>query len=113
MNKAIALLLFCASYAWAGESALSGYNINIHVTRSRLVSEPRSIGPDQVLDVTINGMKYELDSASGPNALLALGDYKAKLVKDEHKSPYDTLQVYEILLPDGKTRKFEVVGQSE
>jgi hypothetical protein len=44
---------------------------------------------------------------------LALGDYKAKLVKDEHESAYDSYQVYEFLLPDKKTRKFVVVGQSE
>jgi hypothetical protein len=44
---------------------------------------------------------------------LALGDYKAKLVKDEHKKTYESLQEYEFLLPDKKTRKFSVVGQTE
>ena len=45
--------------------------------------------------------------------LLVLGDYKAKLVKDEHRTTYDSYQVYEFLFPDGKTRKFQVVGQIE
>jgi len=44
---------------------------------------------------------------------LALGDYKAKLVRDEHKTSYESAQVYEFLFPDKKTRRFEVVGQSE
>jgi hypothetical protein len=45
--------------------------------------------------------------------LLALGDYKAKLVKDEHKTTYGSNQVYEFLFPDKKTRQFTVVGQTE
>jgi hypothetical protein len=47
----------------------------------------------------------------GP-AVIALGDYKARLVTDEHNA-YEFTQVYEFLLPDGKTRKFGVVGTSE
>ena len=67
----------------------------------------------QVLNVVINGKKYELMSSSVKNVLLALGDYKAKLVQDEHKTAYDSLQVYEFLFPDRRVRKFEVVGQME
>jgi DNA topoisomerase VI subunit A len=44
---------------------------------------------------------------------LTLGDYKARLVKDEHWGTYDSLQVYELLFPDRKTRKFMLVGQME
>ena len=47
------------------------------------------------------------------NALLALGDYKAKLVRDDHRSAYDSFQVYEFLFADNKTRKFEVIGMTE
>jgi hypothetical protein len=51
---------------------------------------------------------------SGPaNALLALRDYKAKLLKDEHKTTYDSYQTYEFLFADKKTRGYIVVGQSE
>jgi hypothetical protein len=46
-------------------------------------------------------------------ALLALGDYKAKLVQDQHKSAYESSQAYEFLFPDNTTRKFTVVGRSE
>lgn len=59
----------------------------------------------QLLTVTIDGRKYEIESIAAANALFALGDYKAKLVKDDHTSAYDSWQVYEILLPGGKTRK--------
>jgi hypothetical protein len=44
---------------------------------------------------------------------MALGDYKAKLVKDEHETVYDSVRVYEFLFVDKKTRKFDVIGQSE
>ena len=45
--------------------------------------------------------------------LLALGDYKAKLVQDVHKTTYESSQAYEFLFPDKKTRRFFVVGQTE
>jgi hypothetical protein len=114
MYRVIAWFLFfvSASSLWAG-TIDSGYNVAVHVISSRLIVEAQCIGRSQLLAVTINGKNYELESGCGFAALFALGDYKAKLVKDEHKSAYDALQVYEILLPDNKTRKFEVVGQSE
>jgi hypothetical protein len=77
-----------------------------------MVLEGNTIASNQRLEVTIDGKKYEL-RARGINALLALGDYKAKLVRDEHRSPYDSYQVYEFLFPDKKTRRFEVVGHWE
>ena len=51
--------------------------------------------------------------------LLRLGDYKAKLLPDDSSiSPnppadYEYQRKYEFLLPDGKTRKFLVMGESE
>jgi hypothetical protein len=38
----------------------------------------------QSLGVIIDGKRYELESLGAPNALLMLGDYKARLVKDQH-----------------------------
>ncbi len=68
----------------------------------------------QRLNVIIGGKKYELvGGPTNPYAVLALGDYMAKLVKDEHKTTYDSYQIYEILFPDHKTHKFAVVGQTE
>jgi hypothetical protein len=65
------------------------------------------------LGVVIDGKNYNLQSEIALYFLLALGDYKAKLVKDEHKTTYDSLQIYEFLFPDNKTRRFVVIGQSE
>ena len=65
-----------------------------------------------MLHVVIDGKKYELQSVFDMGGVLALGDYKAKLVKDEHRGS-DSLQVYEFLFPDKKTRQFRVVGLTE
>jgi hypothetical protein len=51
--------------------------------------------------------------ANATGTIFAIGDYEAKLVKDERKTTYDPIQVYEFLFADKKTRKFEVVGQTE
>lgn len=64
------------------------------------------------MDVVIQGKKYELRSELSLGKLLVLGNYKAKLVKDDHPTAYDSSQVYEFLFPD-KTRPYVVVGQSE
>jgi hypothetical protein len=64
------------------------------------------------LNVVIDGKKYEL-RAYGVNKLLSLGDYKAKIARDERKNGYDSVQFYEFLFPDQKVRRFEVVGQTE
>jgi hypothetical protein len=105
------VLLFCA-LAWAGSSPNPAeYSVNIHVSASRMV--PESGARFQRLNVVIDAKKYELVSDDVPNMLLALGDYKAKLVKDEHKVTYESYRAYEFLFPDQKTRKFIVVGQTE
>jgi len=109
----VILLLFCA-LAWAGTNPnLAEYTINVHVNRSRMVHRGGSAVTVQKLDVVIDGKKYELESDFPVNALLSLGDYQAKLAKDEHRSAYDARQIYEFLFPDNKTRKFIVVGQTE
>jgi hypothetical protein len=66
------------------------------------------------LSVTIDGKRYELESLDTPNALLMLGDYKARLLKDQQGAgTYDSWRVYEFLFPDNRKRQFVVVGQSE
>jgi hypothetical protein len=89
------------------------YAVNVHVSSSSVVLESHAVNSQQQVSVVIDGKRYELRSEIATSALLALGDYKAKLVQDEHKTAYDSVQVYEFLLPDGKTRKFGVVGQTE
>jgi hypothetical protein len=102
------LLLSCA-FAWAGATPNpADYAVNIHVSSSRIAAHGQ-----QKLNVVIDGKNYQLESYGAFNSLLALGDYKAKLVKDEHKATHDSLRVYEFLFPGQKTRKFNVVGQTE
>jgi len=106
----LAILLFLSAHAWAGEIPNPAeYSINVHVSSSSI---DLNVGT-QALDVVIDGKKYELRSVLPMNRVLALGDYKAKLVQDQHKTTYDSFQVYEFLFRDKKTRKFEVVGQTE
>jgi hypothetical protein len=105
--------LLCSVFCWAGPAA-SDYNINVHVNATRMVRDTRSPAHHQSLIVTIDGKKYELESLDLPNSLLMLGDYKAKLAKDQHwGGPYDSYRVYEFLFPDNKKRQFLVVGESE
>jgi hypothetical protein len=66
----------------------------------------------QMLHVVIDGKKYERQSVLEMGGVLALGDYKAKLVKDQPRGS-DSLQVYEFLFPDKKTRQFRVGGLTE
>jgi hypothetical protein len=113
MNKLpLAILLLISTFTWAADPDPVDYTINVHVTTSRLVLEGTAIARTQVLNVTIDGKKYELEGGA-VNVLLALGNYKAKVVKDEHKTAYDSSRTYEFLFPDQKTRKFEVIGQTE
>lgn len=105
----LAILLFLSAHAWATDNPNSAeYAVTIHVSSSNL-----AVGGRQDLSVVIDEKKYELLCECATGTILALGDYKAKLFKDEHKTAYDSIQVYEILFADKKTRRFEVVGQTE
>jgi hypothetical protein len=86
------------------------YPITVHVSSSYYIGSV--ISHAQGLDVVIDGRKYALRGTMDV-ALVAIGDYKAKLVKDVHKTTYESYQEYELLFPDKKTSKFVVVGQSE
>src|ERR1700722_18666708 len=102
------VLLFSA-VAWAADPNPAEYTINVHVSSSRMVMNA-SPAFSQALGVVSEGDDL---LATNPNPLLALGDYKEKLVKDGHRTAYDSFQVYEFLFPDKKIRKFTVVGVTE
>jgi hypothetical protein len=105
-RAALVVLLLLGTLAPAARTP-DEYPINVHATSSYFLA-----GGLQGLDVVVDGRKYQL-SGVPRGGLLALGDYKAKLVKDEHQTAYESNQEYEFLFPDKKTRKFSVVGQSE
>jgi hypothetical protein len=110
----VVLLLSACSFA-ANKPNTADYNVNVHVSASSLA------GPDSsypFLNVIIDGKNYQLLgdgrlANSKAYELLTLGDYKARLVTDQHSSAYESWQAYEFLFPDGRTFKFNVVGVSE
>lgn len=107
MKKITIAMLFFSVLACVAETPNPAeYTVNIHVSSSSM--DPHG---DQLLDVVINGKKYELQSEVPIRRLLTLGDYKAKLVTNR-KSAYESYEVYEFLFPD-KTRRYEVVGQTD
>jgi hypothetical protein len=118
-KAALAVLLFCTIAVAAPKP--DDYPVKIQVVSSHWVMAPAIlVGPQavQMLEVLIDGRKYELAAPAATDAnlqagvtLLALGDYKAKLVQDLRKTTYESSQAYEFLFPDNKTRKFFVVGQ--
>jgi hypothetical protein len=110
-----AFLLFFSVSVWAAPQQKSDeYNVNVHVTGSRMVLHGDSSLHYQYLNVTIDGKKYELSSIRAFEQLLMLGDYKARLVTDDHaKGNYEGWRVFEFQFPDKKTRRFTVVGQLE
>jgi hypothetical protein len=106
--KSAALIFMLLLIPLAGATTdPTDYPVTVHVSSSRFLWNTGVLEVDAVID----GKKYLL---VGPyNGVLSPGDYKAKLVKDEHKTSYDTKQTYEFLFPDNKTRNYDVVGQSE
>jgi hypothetical protein len=95
-------------YGPAASPAADSYPVAVHVSASENPESGRT-----VLDVTLDGKKYELTSLFKQDGLLIPGDYKAKLFASDTKKSYEVNQLYELLLPDGKTAKYAVSGVSE
>jgi hypothetical protein len=89
------------------------FPVKVHVVFSRYV---QSVSYQQI-EALIDGERVELTGIS--RGVLALGDYPARITPKVHvpKNPntYDVYRGYEFLMPDGKTRTYQVtaVGQSE
>ncbi len=117
MKQLLFLFLLFSIPAWAASapSTSKNYPVKVHVSSSLYYEEPWGKYGQAVLQlhVTIDGKKYVVEDIAGRSRLLALGDYPARLIKDVHPTPYKFSQTYKFLFPDGKTRKFVVVGQSE
>jgi hypothetical protein len=113
-NRFLIIVLLFSGAVWAASPKPAEYNITVHVSASRAVKHSENAPRYQLLAVTINGKKYELESVLGVREVLMLGDYKARLVTDGHgKGEYDSRQVYEFQFSDKWTREYEVVGQME
>ena len=97
-----------------------GYDVTVHVSESRIGTDcgvyhgGSSCKSVQQITALIGGEKYELESETFfPKGIVALGDYKAKLVEDQQKPTHEFTRAYELMFPDQSTRKFRVTGQAE
>ncbi|MGD0096344.1 MAG: hypothetical protein ABSB60_07610 [Terracidiphilus sp.] len=94
------------------------YTIVIHVQSSRMAPDCRVGGNGFCgwylsLNVLIDGKKYELANSGASFELLRVGDYKARIVKEDTMKLYEISRTYEFLFADGSTRDFFVAGESE
>ena len=105
MKHALAVLFLCSALAWAADAP--DFNLNAHVSSSRMVLERGGGAHYQKVQAVIDGKKYELESITATNTLLLPGDYKARIVKDHHASDYDVWRVYK------KARQFLMIGVLE
>ncbi|MGD0736350.1 MAG: hypothetical protein ABR976_14450 [Terracidiphilus sp.] len=120
-NVILAMLLLAPALVSADKPKPNAvdYTIAVHVQSSRIINICSDVtggssvcGLEQQLTVTIDGKKYVLQSGWVKD-LLRVGDYKAKIVKDESQHPYEYTRVYEFLFPDNQTRQYTVTGESE
>jgi hypothetical protein len=111
MKLLFCMVLSCGSFAFAAPNpSPSDYNVNVHVIESKTESFYDGVLRylRQQVVVVIDGYKYQLEAPT-PGGVLALGDYKARLTEKQGNG-YDILRTYTFLLPDGKTRGFELSG---
>lgn len=97
------------------------YTLTVHVASEELGADGPS--PAMTLHVVVNGENFEL-IGNAPMAnvkvigalhlgLIPLGDYKAMLTKGKYDPAYLRFDSYDLLMPDGKSLTFRVIGQSE
>jgi hypothetical protein len=114
------LAMFLVAVPLSGQAA-ADYTTGVHVTASRIGSDcgevskgTSSCRATQMLEAAVDGKKYELRSETIlQKGVVALGDYKAKLVSDKQKPTHEFTREYDLMFPDGSTRKFSVIGQME
>jgi hypothetical protein len=115
------LLWLLPAAAFAGDKQPANpadYTITVHVEASyaRSSSSNGLYFPYQRLKAVINGKNVELTGGTGAtlSGVLALGDYKAKVVPTPHAPKvargYVVYLTYEFLFPDGKTEQYAITG---
>jgi hypothetical protein len=105
-------LILPSTFVWAKTSAVD-YPVDVHVSADHILSDCGSSNcfyTLEILETTIDGKKYELQEAASKKGLLPLGDYRGRPIQSKHPKGLDA---YELLLPDGTTQQFTVVGQQE
>lgn len=118
----VAVLLFSLTTAIHAQK-VEDYPLTAHVSRTGIILLPAGEGnaPYTCVEATIEGRKLTLASNSfaatrslrSKSIAMKIGDYKAKILKDEPINAAQYTREYEFLLPDGKKLEFEVIGESE
>ena len=125
MPRLFAILILLSSVSMFAQEAKPNpddYAITVHVRSSRLAtfcggvsSGSSSCSANQQLSVEIDGKTYDLTSQDlyAHVALLRAGNYKARILKEDIKRTFEYSRTYELLFPDGSTRKYRVTGEYE
>ena len=119
MKLSLFLLMFVAP-SFAFSQGKGDYTIPVHVSESHIglscntTKGTSSCKSTQVLTAQVEGNKYQLESETFfSKGLVALGDYYAKLSDHKEKSTKEFTRSYDLMFPDGSTRTFNVIGQTE
>lgn len=114
MKRTILGLLFLTApfVVFAEKPNPADFTLNVHVLSSAQVIQPSYGGESssQVLEVTIDGLPMQLTELFR-KWLLTPGDYRARVMppfKGDGAKPYDVDRTYELLMPDGSTRKYQL-----
>jgi len=118
MRIAVLLLLLCGCsalmaqkqrYSQSSKSAEAlQYPLLVHVAHARLMGQPISV---LHLDAVIDGKTVELEA--GATSLLHIGEYQARLLKDDEGKSGWFSKSYELLFTDGTKVIFSEVAESE
>jgi hypothetical protein len=101
----LAVLFFTPSALFAATKPNpADYTLTVHVQCSF------THGLNERIVVDLEGKQMELSAVAAASLPLALGDYKARLLKDTSPDSYEVGRRYELLFPDGKIRAFYVTG---
>jgi hypothetical protein len=118
----VLILAATAARAEKGKPNPAEYTVDIQVQSSRM--EPVCDDVTNVthtcywmqdLGVTLAGKRFDLRGNLMPKNpyVLKLGDYKAKVVKEDNTKSYGYSVSYQVLFPDGAVAEYEVVGISQ
>jgi hypothetical protein len=115
------LLSSASMFAQEAKPNPNDYKVNVRVRSSLLAfmcggvsMGSSSCSSNQQLKVEIDGKTYDLLSQDHSHvALLRTGNYKARLLKEDTKLAHEYTRTYELLFPNGDTRKYRVTGEYE
>ena len=128
MKRLLPLVLAISSGSALGFAApapdASSFTVAMHVSRSKLeiVPDGKLNGLDQNLEVTVEGHHLTLAGNTiigkrkmigSDTWLLPVGDYKAKVLKEDTAPNGVYWREYQLLLKDGSTWNCYVIGESE